>query len=155
MESGKSLGYLLGQSHRVYKNLLIETCRNHGIELTYEQFVILQKLNSNCDIIQQDLAEHLQKDKSIIVRQINGLLEKELVTRHTNLDDKRKKNLDLTSKGQLLLDDLKEITLEITGRLLSGVSESDIVILRNILAKIQENGATAENSGNCHSSSKN
>ena len=146
MESGKSLGYLLGQSHRVYKNLLIETCKNHGIELTFEQFVIMQMLNSNCDLIQQDLAEHLQKDKSIIVRQINGLLDKNLVTRHTNLDDKRKKNLLLTPKGQALLNDLKEITSEITGKLLFGIPENEILILRNILAKIQENGAIEENS---------
>lgn len=145
MESGKSLGYLLGQSHRVYKNLLIDTCKNHGIELTFEQFVILQMLNSNCDLIQQDLAEHLQKDKSIIVRQINGLLDKNLVTRHTNLDDKRKKNLILTPKGHLLLQDLKDITSEITGKLLSGIPESEVSNLRNILAKIKENGALTEN----------
>ncbi|MFA5328946.1 MAG: MarR family transcriptional regulator [Prolixibacteraceae bacterium] len=154
METGKSLGYLLGQSLRAYKSLLVETCRKQEIELTFEQFVILQKLHSNCDIIQQDLANHLQKDKSIIVRQINGLLEKQLVTRHTNLDDKRKKNLVLTPKGHLLLTELKDIVSEITGKLLSGIPENEVTIFRNILAKIHENGAAVVNWGNCHPSSK-
>lgn len=149
MEPVKSLGYLLGQSLRAYKNLLIETCRKKGIELTFEQFVILQKLNSNCDIIQQDLANHLQKDKSIIVRQINGLLEKQLITRHTNLDDKRKKNLILTPKGHLLLNELKDIVSEITGKLLSGIPENEVAIFRNILARIQENSTPGEEQANC------
>lgn len=149
METGKSLGYLLGQSLRAYKSLLVETFRKKGIELTFEQFVILQKLNSNCDIIQQDLAIHLQKDKSIIVRQINGLLEKQLVTRHTNLDDKRKKNLILTPKGHSLLNELKDIVSEITGKLLSGVPENEVAIFRNVLAKIQENSKPGEEQANC------
>jgi DNA-binding MarR family transcriptional regulator len=149
METGKSLGYLLGQSLRAYKNLLVETCRKQGIELTFEQFVILQKLNSNCDIIQQDLANHLQKDKSIIVRQINGLLEKKLVTGHTNPDDKRKKNLILTPKGHLLLNELKDIVSEITGKLFSGIPENEVVIFRNILVKIQENSVSGKEQTNC------
>lgn len=144
MESGKSLGYLLGQSLKAYKNLLIDTCRKKGIELTFEQFVILQKLNANCNIIQQDLANQLQKDKSIIVRQINGLLEKQLVTRHTNLEDKRKKNLILTPKGHLLLIELKGIVAEITAKLLSGIPENEIAIFRNVLVKIQGNSTSGD-----------
>lgn len=149
METGKSLGYLLGQSLRAYKSLLVETFRKKGIELTFEQFVILQKLNSNCDLIQQDLANHLQKDKSIIVRQINGLLEKQLVIRHTNLEDKRKKNLILTPEGHLLLIELKGIVSEITAKLLSGISETDVAIFRNVLTRIQENSAHGEGRASC------
>lgn len=149
METGKSLGYLLGQSLRAYKSLLVETFRKKGIELTFEQFVILQKLNSNCDLIQQDLANHLQKDKSIIVRQINGLLGKQLVIRHTNLEDKRKKNLILTPEGHLLLIELKGIVSEITAKLLSGISETDVAIFRNVLTRIQENSTHGEGHASC------
>ena len=45
-------------------------------------------------MIQQDLAHVLQKDKSIIVRQMNGLLDEKYVDRLTNTNDKRKKNPD-------------------------------------------------------------
>lgn len=149
MESGKPLGYMLGRSLRVFKNQLISEFRKKEIELTFEQFVILHLLNSNTDLIQRDLASHLQKDKSIIVRQINCLLEHKFVVRTKNKDDKRIKNLILTKKGIEILKQMKGIASEISGKLLSGVSQPDFEIFRNVLAKIQENGGVDEQLNNC------
>jgi len=91
MELNKPLGYMLGRSLRVFKNQLAYEFKDAKIELTFDQFVILHLLNSNNDLIQQDLANQLQKDKSIIVRQINCLLENQYVVRLINKEDKRKK----------------------------------------------------------------
>ena len=149
MESGKPLGYMLGRSLRVFKNQLIAEFRKKEIELTFEQFVILHLLNSNTDLIQRDLACHLQKDKSIIVRQINCLLENKFVVRTKNKDDKRVKNLILTKKGFEKLNQMKEIASELSKKLLTGVTETDLEIFRNVLAKIQENGGAEEELCNC------
>ncbi|HEY5511218.1 MAG TPA: MarR family transcriptional regulator [Prolixibacteraceae bacterium] len=140
MESSKILGYMLGRSLRVFKNQLIFEFKEKKIELSFEQFVILHLLNADCNLIQQDLANHLQKDKSIIVRQIHYLLENQYVVRLTNKADKRKRNLILTKNGLELLNQMKEIALEISKKLLIGVSEKELEIFRNVLMKIQENG---------------
>jgi len=149
MELNKPLGYMLGRSLRVFRNQLAYEFKEVKIELTFDQFVILHLLNSNCDLIQQDLANQLQKDKSIIVRQINCLLENQYVIRLTNKEDKRKKNLILTKKGFEILNQMKEIASELSGKLLSGISEIDLEIFRNVLGKIEENGGAEEELYNC------
>lgn len=120
-----------------------------GIELSFEQFVILNKLNSNSNIIQQDLANYLQKDKSVIVRQINELLEREFVTRLVSNEDKRKKNLILTPNGFEILNQLKEIASEVSKQLLSELNETEIAFFLNVLSKIQKNGQADEEPFNC------
>lgn len=145
----KPLGYLLGLSLRVYKNQMVSECRKQGIELTFEQFVILNMLGSNCSVIQQDLANQFQKDKSVIVRQINGLLDKQLVGRLTNCDDKRKKNLTLTRKGLTILNEMKLIASELSGKLLAGITDHELEVFQNVLNKIQENGCAEEEHLNC------
>lgn len=120
-----------------------------GIELSFEQFVILNKLNSNSNVIQQDLANYLQKDKSVIVRQINELLEREFVTRLVSNEDKRKKNLILTPNGFEILNQLKEIASEVSKQLLSELNETEIAFFLNVLSKIQKNGQADEEPFNC------
>jgi DNA-binding MarR family transcriptional regulator len=140
MESNRQLGYLLNKTLRIFKSQITTEFRKHGIELTFEQFVMLRMLDANCDMIQQDLAHVLQKDKSIIVRQMNILLDEKYVDRLTNTDDKRKKNLTLTSKGIEILKQLKAISNDLSDKLLSGVNESEYEIFKKVILKIQENG---------------
>lgn len=144
MELNKPLGYMLGMTLRVFKTRMMTECKKKDIELSLEQFVILNMLNANCDLIQQDLANHLQKDKSIIVRQIDGLIEDQYVVRLTNKEDKRKKNLILTKKGFERLNEMERIASEVSKKLLSGVSDSELEIFKDVLVKIQENGELEE-----------
>jgi DNA-binding MarR family transcriptional regulator len=140
MEGLKPLGYLLGRSLRVFKAQVAEEVKNMDFELSLEQYVILYMINSSCDLIQQDLANHLQKDKSLIVRQINGLIEKQYLVRLANQEDKRKKNLILTPKGLEMMDQMTGLVMMVSRKLLSGVSDSDYAIFNGVLNKIQENG---------------
>ena len=140
---------MLGQSLRVFRNQMALEFKEKEIKLTLDQFVILHLLNADCDLIQQDLANQLQKDKSIIVRQINCLLENQFVVRLTNKEDKRKKNLILTKKGFEVLNQMKEIAAELSNKLLNGVNDSDFVIFQKVLLKIQQNGGAEEETFNC------
>ena len=114
--------------------------REKKIDLSFEQYVILKLLHFNTNLIQQDLADRLQKDKSIIVRHINCLLEHNYVVRVTNQADQRKKNLTLTSDGVAILNQMKVIAADVTNKLLVGVSETELQIFQDVLLKIQENG---------------
>jgi len=144
MEELKPLGYLLGRSLRVFKGQVAEEVKSMDFELSLEQYVILYMINSSCDLIQQDLANHLQKDKSLIVRQIDGLIEKQYLVRLTNKEDKRKKNLILTPAGLKMMNQMTELVMMVSRKLLSGVSDSDYATFRSVLNKIQENGGSVE-----------
>ena len=144
MESNRQLGYLLNKTLRIYKSQITTEFRKQGIELTFEQFVMLRMLDSNCDMIQQDLAHVLQKDKSIIVRQMNGLLDEKYVDSLINTDDKRKKNLILTSKGIEILKRLKSTSNDLSDKLLAGVTEIEYGTFKKVMLKIQENGGVED-----------
>jgi DNA-binding MarR family transcriptional regulator len=144
MDELKPLGYLLGRSLRVFKAQVAEEVKSMDFELSLEQYVILYMINSRGDLIQQDLANHLQKDKSLIVRQIDGLIEKQYLVRLTNKEDKRKKNLILTPKGLEKMNQMTELVMMVSRKLLSGVSDSDYAAFRSVLNKIQENGGSVE-----------
>ena len=144
MEELKPLGYLLGRSLRVFKGQVAEEVKSMDFELSLEQYVILYMINSSCDLIQQDLANHLQKDKSLIVRQIDGLIEKQYLVRLANKEDKRKKNLILTPAGLKMMNQMTELVMMVSRKLLSGVSDSDYATFRSVLNKIQENGGSVE-----------
>lgn len=140
MEQVKPLGYILGLPLRIFLNQVAVEFRNREIELTFEQFIMLLLIDSKGDLIQQDIANHLQKDKSIVVRQMNGLIEKEYVVRLPNRTDKRKKNLILTTKGTEIMNKITELNFEVSSKLLSGVDEDDYLAFGRVLNKIQENG---------------
>jgi DNA-binding MarR family transcriptional regulator len=149
MERTKPIGYMLAQTFKGFKNQMASEFKCLEAGLTFEQYVILHLLNSNAVIIQQDLANHMQKDKSIIVRQINGLIEKKYVVRLTNKEDKRKNNLILTDAGIEILRQSKKIALEVNQKLLSGINEKELEVFRNVLNKIQENAGFEEELFNC------
>ncbi len=144
MDTTKPLGYILDQSLRVIRNQMISEFRKKEIDLTIEQFVILHMLNSDCELIQRDLAHELNKDKSIIVRQINYLLKNQYITGRTNNDDKRKKNLILTEKGSAILAKMKAVAHEVSEKLLTGVAETELEIFQKVLKQIQANGGVEE-----------
>ncbi len=144
MSSEIPLGYMLSRSRRVFKHQMASEFRNRGIDLTFEQYVILKLLDLNADFIQQDLADLLQKDKSIIVRHINCLLKYHYVVRLTNIEDKRKKNLTLTDAGMEILNRMKEVATEVTNKLISGITENELETFQRVLLKIQENGDSDE-----------
>ena len=144
MKTTKPLGYMLDLSLRVFRNQMVSEFKERGIDLTIEQFVILHFLNLDCDLIQRDLASYLQKDKSIIVRQINCLLEHEFVVGSVNINDKRKKDLVLTKKGSEILNKMREVAGVVSEKLLTNVTESDLETFHKVLRKIQENGGAEE-----------
>lgn len=148
MSLEKPLGYLLGHTMRVYKNKLMAKLKENNAELSFEQYLILLQLNTREDLTQQDLANHLQKDKSIILRQINALIEKRYVIRMTDGDDKRKKNLIMTQKGYDALAFSKVIAKKLADELLSGVNSIDLQVFEKVLEVIRLNSGIEEEYNN-------
>ena len=134
---------------RVYRNKMTGKLKENELELGLDQFLILLQLNAREDVTQQDLANHLQKDKSIILRQINVLLEKRYVVRLPDKKDKRKKNLILTQKGSETLQQALQIGRTLSEELLSGISQEEIHIFEQVLQKIQEKSGLEQELCNC------
>lgn len=140
----KPLGYILGQTKRVYSNKLIARFKENNVELSLDLFIILFHIDLNKEVTQQLLADHLQKDKSIVMRQINSLIEKDYVVRSWNKQDKRKKNLVLTERGHEILTIMKTLGRSVSDELLSGVNKEEQNAFEKVIEIILKNGSSDE-----------
>jgi DNA-binding MarR family transcriptional regulator len=89
----------------------------------------------------------MHKDKSIILRQINVLIDKNYIKRTQNEQDKRKKTLILTDEGFKTLEQAQNLVQNVLDELLVGISEDELSVFRHVLEKIQEN--SEPNDSNC------
>jgi len=80
-----------------------------GINLTIEQFFILNILDNEDGLILQQLAEIVDRDKSAVLRHIDGLEKNHFVTRVKDDDDKRRKLLLITKPGIQVLEKARAV----------------------------------------------
>lgn len=139
MQTEKPLGYLLGQTMRIFKSKLSEKFRQQKIDLTFDLVVILFEIGDKEDMTQQDLSEIIIKDKSSILRQVNTLIEKRYLVRLPDKLDKRKKNLILTHKGYQVLTQARATAIALSNELLEGVTDEEFLTFFRVLNKIREN----------------
>jgi len=97
-------------------------------EITFEQMGVLYYISKNeaGDIIQQDLADIMDKNKSAILRSIDILEEKNYVKRTNVVGDRRKNLLEITTSGKAIIDKMHEIFLRQDVILKQGISELEI-----------------------------
>jgi MarR family transcriptional regulator, transcriptional regulator for hemolysin len=139
MRSNKPLTYLLGQTMTLVKFKLVSKFKDNNLDLSFEHFAMMHFINEKEPRTQQDMANHFLRDKSIILRQVNTLIELQYVVRTIDKDDKRKKNLMLTEKGQKLLQRSKKLSREVSSELLNGITEEELAHFENVISKIQMN----------------
>ncbi len=139
MVSNKPLIYLLGNTFGLVKTKLVSRFKEENINLNLENFVILQIIERKEDITQQDLANHFHRDKSIILRQMNCLMESRYVARLQDKHDKRKKNLILTKCGFDILEKARNVAREVSNELLQGVTDEEFTQFEAVIQKIRTN----------------
>ena len=139
MKLERPLGYLLGQTCHLYKLKVAERFKHNKFNLNFDDFVMLYIVNEKKELTQQDIANHFQKDKSMILRKISNLIEKNYVNRMQDKEDKRKKNLLLTLKGEEALQFSEDIALQLSQQLLKGIRNEEIETTYRVLEKIQKN----------------
>ena len=125
---------------RVYKSMITAALKANDYDLSFEQYVMLMILSLEKEPTQQDLANQLQKDKSMIFRQMTVLINKQYVDRKPDKNDKRMKKLHLTAKGSETVMQLKTIAQQVENQLLFGINPSALNTFMDILGKIHLNG---------------
>jgi len=109
-----------------------------NIDLTIEQFFLLNILNSREGLILQDLSNILDRDKSAIARHVNGLEDKLFVARETDPGDKRKKRLLITKPGVQVLEEAKEMVRQANEEITCHISKEDLQKFEAVLTSIYE-----------------
>jgi DNA-binding MarR family transcriptional regulator len=108
-------------------------------EITFEQMGVLYYISRNSDkqMIQQDIADMMNKTKSAVLRSIDILEEKGFLIRVGMPNDRRKNVIQLTEKGCKIIAEMHEMFLNLDNDLNNQLSIEEQKVCADVLTKIQ------------------
>lgn len=139
MENKKEAINQIREFNRFYTVLLGFLNRNYldsGYSVTETR--ILFELKQNGQTSANRLIEMLHLDKSYVSRLIRNFEQRGIIARHTSLDDRRALIIQLTSKGQVEVDRLIDITNNKIYELIEALSSESCDRLCNAMETIIE-----------------
>jgi DNA-binding MarR family transcriptional regulator len=137
------LSTLFGRTTKFLSDDFEKRLKENDIKLSIVEFVLLYRLFSMEDdeISQQNFANLEGKHKSVILRQISGLVDKGLVAKMEDMTDGRKSRIMLTKVGITLLEKLLKIEEEMMNEMTKGLTKAEIETLKKASFTIQQNAA--------------
>ena len=121
------------------KKYLAEVFKKNGVNLTAEQYLVMDTLWNEGTLTQQAIAFIIQKDKNSVTQFIDNLEKKGLVTRSVAKEDRRVNNIVVTKEGMALKDSTKQLAIDTMNQALAGIPEDDLQTFVDVLKKICDN----------------
>lgn len=131
-----TLGCKMGYAVKGIMRLLRSKFEEKGIKLTLEQYFVLNILNNEEGLILQELANIVDRDKSAVLRLINGLEENHFVARTTDTEDKRRKILLVTKPGLKELRKATTLEKQMNASITDGIPQEKVQELEDLLTTI-------------------
>ncbi len=118
------------------KKYLAEVFKQQGVNLTAEQYLVMDTLWNEGALTQQAIAFIIQKDKNSVTQFVDNLEKKGLVTRSVAKEDRRVNNIVVTPEGKALKDSTKQLAIETMNKAVEGISEEDLKTFVSVLKKV-------------------
>ena len=132
----QSAGYLINMTALLLKREFSSAIKNKKIDVTPEQWAILNRLNERSGLTQKEVAKLTFKDNANITRMVDKLEKKGLVIRQSDSNDRRSWNLSITKKGIEIRDLVEPIAVDILNKISRGVTEKEMDSYNKISKKI-------------------
>jgi DNA-binding MarR family transcriptional regulator len=131
--------YTIDKSIRTYRQYAQRQLKNAGYSITIDQWLVIKTLLENPKIKQQDLGEKIFKDNASVTRIIELLVKSRYLKRKGSAEDRRRNELEVTSKGKATITEVHKIVLNNRAVALEGISKSELETVKKILTKITGN----------------
>lgn len=130
----KSIGYSLSKCANTINQNLNKLLLPYGIAI--EQRATLEIIKFEKDVTQTILADMLRKDKTTICRTLNALEKKGFIIKSDSENDKRTKTIQLTPKGEDILQQTHTTISAFRQQLNDKLSPEEITAFFNSLDKL-------------------
>ncbi len=132
------LGSDLARLVRVWGALIDH--RLKPLELTQTHWVTLHNIHQlPPEQSQIQLAKAIGIEQPSLVRTLDQLEEKGLISRQTCASDRRAKRIKLTEKAEPLINEMEEVIGKTRDEILSGVSKQEVETLLHLIRKLEQN----------------
>lgn len=142
MES--TLGSDLARLVRVWRALIDH--RLKPLELTQTHWVTLHNINRlPPEQSQIQLAKAIGIEQPSLVRTLDQLEEKGLITRHTCANDRRVKRIKLTDAADPIIREVDSVITSTRSEILSGITADEVHLLVGLIGKLEQNITELQN----------
>ncbi len=135
----RPLGMIIGSIRSAFPKMMADLFKEKEIKYTFDQMVVLLivRFCQKTSPAQQDIAEIMNKNKSVVLRMIDILEQDGLLMRSTDLEDRRRNIITLTNKGFEYTELFIAYDKELTERLMEGLKKEDIAVFFRVFDHIQ------------------
>ncbi|EMP6173787.1 transcriptional regulator SlyA [Citrobacter amalonaticus] len=138
MKLESPLGSDLARLVRIWRALIDH--RLKPLELTQTHWVTLHNIHQlPPDQSQIQLAKAIGIEQLSLVRTLDQLEEKGLISRQTCVSDRRAKRIKLTEKAEPLIADMEAVINKTRGEILEGISAQEIDLLIKLITRLEHN----------------
>ena len=111
----------------------------NDINLTPEQYLVMDILWDAEMLSQQAIADIIQKDKNSVTKFIDSLEKKGLVYRTVNKYDRRINNIKVSEEGMKLKNKTTEVAVKMMGNVLKDIKEEDLIAFDKVMNQSKSN----------------
>lgn len=131
------LGKLLGGILKIYFGALSKNMERLGVDRHFSTLVAIDHADQKCT--QQYLSDLLNFDKVSMVRMLDYLVDKKMITRAVNPHDRREHIIQLTPKAKKIMPEIHKGIKEMNSTAFKDVSKHDRELFYNSLVTIFKN----------------
>ncbi|PJK14773.1 MarR family transcriptional regulator [Lysobacteraceae bacterium NML07-0707] len=123
-------------SNRISQSIAQLYAERFGISIT--EWRVIAVLGRYSGLSANQLAERTAMDKVAVSRALARLVERGLIARSTDDDDRRRSVLALSASGKRIYTQIAPLALQMEHKLLAGLSQDERVMLDTLLEKLSE-----------------
>ncbi|CDL86296.1 MULTISPECIES: transcriptional regulator SlyA [Xenorhabdus] len=133
-----TLGSDLARLVRVWRALIDH--RLKPLKLTQTHWVTLYNISLlPPEQSQIQLAKAIGIEQPSLVRTLDQLEEKKLITRHTCANDRRAKRIKLTEESENFIKEVDSVIGSTRKEILEGITHDELILLASVIKKIEKN----------------
>jgi DNA-binding MarR family transcriptional regulator len=129
----------LGKTGKMMFLFMANKLKQHGLNMSMEQAIILKILHHEDGQTQNDMAHVTNRHKATLTRLLDTMEKNHLVVRIPDPNDKRVKRIYLTKHGRQYYEAMTPAFKEASQELQMGLTQTEISTLISILKKVQSN----------------
>ncbi|HRN55170.1 MAG TPA: MarR family transcriptional regulator [Agriterribacter sp.] len=136
---GELYSFITGVASTAIARRLQKNFKQHGIDITIEQWSVLYHLWKQDGLSQQELCSATFRDKPSITRLVDNLEKQKLVKRVASLEDRRINRIYLSETAAALRDQTMDMANQTLNEALTGVSAEEIAVCKSVLQRVYDN----------------
>lgn len=125
--------------HNGIKQYISDFFQESGLNLTPEQFLVMDTLWDEGVLSQQQIADITMRDKNSIVKLIDGLENRNLVKRVSNPMDRRQNLIEVTEYSRSIQEHATIISYQAAAKILKDISSEAAEMLVKTISAIEKN----------------